>query len=171
MDALTLIIAVLGLVVATGSAIWQAATFVLEGGRVKLALQVGTTTGRSLITGNVDVIGNEALHKMIDQHGGTAVIAIEVRNVGRAPVTVQRWGVRLASGVSLVPLDLSIGEKLPYRLDGGEQQTWAMDLEPVVDAVRVAKDVFHNDEGSAWGFVDLGNGKTVRTRQSVSSMS
>jgi hypothetical protein len=67
------------------------------------------------------------------------VVAVEVANVGRQPVTVKGWNLTSPRGVSLSPIGDSIGPALPHRLDVGEAVTFAVDMEHVRRFIEACK--------------------------------
>src|SRR5258708_9232705 len=91
-EAATLAIAVLSLVLAALSLGWQAATFFLEGGRVRAEFRPGAMGPGGLITLRRGAPFPVEDAQMAASHGFTPpLVAAEVRNVGRLPVPATSW--------------------------------------------------------------------------------
>jgi len=171
MEIATLIIAALGVLLGALSLGWQAATYVLTGGRVKIALKVGAVvdsgTGMALMP--VAEATPDKLASLGQQGFSRAVIAVEVRNVGRLPVTVSRWSLESSLGVSYVPIADSLGSALPHRLDLGEPATWALDLHQAIHLVKTTTEVLGKgcEQARVHGVVELGDGRRYTTTDSL----
>ncbi|MGH3938688.1 MAG: hypothetical protein ACRDTG_08615 [Pseudonocardiaceae bacterium] len=145
MQTSTFVVAVLGVVLSTASLSWQAATFILTGGRVKLALQTGAVhnSGSGMIVSQVTGAWSMSAERLALQGYTRPVVAVQVRNVGRLPVTVTKWSIfESAKGTAFLPLADSIGPSLPYRLDAGVEETWALDAMAAQKLVQTTADVF-----------------------------
>jgi len=137
----SLVVAICGLVLACLSLGWQAATYVLTGGRVKVGLRIGAMSGRAMVTAEPDTIKPDWLAELAQQGYRQPIAAIKVANVGRQPVTVERCGFRHPAAGTLFPVGDLIGKPLPHRLEVGQSETWAMDLGPVVDLLKVGGEI------------------------------
>jgi hypothetical protein len=171
LDVATFVIAVVGLAVATASVVWQMATFKLEGGRVKVKLLVGAmaNNGRGVALNDPHRVTPESLKSLAAQGFGMPVIAVTVRNVGRADVTVQRWSIKHeASGLAFVPIGDSIGKELPFRLAAGASETWAADLRTALALPDAGRAIKPNSRGKVRGLVELADGRTYRSRATFS---
>lgn len=83
MDVVTLIVAILGLLLGVTSFVWQAATYVMSGGRVRVEFLVGATRpGGASLTMKASRFDNDALRQAIDDGYGLPVMGVRVRNVG-----------------------------------------------------------------------------------------
>jgi hypothetical protein len=132
--------AVLGVVLGALSLGWQAATYVLTGGRIKVSLRVGAMGPGGMVTTKPADLSPGWLEPLAEQGYGRPVVSVRVANVGRQPVTVARWGLKSRAGASLYPMADSIGPPLPHRLDTGESASWAVDMAQVhAFAVTVAE--------------------------------
>lgn len=136
-DVVTLVIAVLGLVVAAVSLAWQVIAWRYEGARVKVQIRSA-----------FPVLGDD----LGDQH-----LMVEVLNVGRAAVELVGWCWDLGND-SNIP---SVGAHprstpLPHTLPGGHRATFLMAADPVRQKVRE-----HGAVGRARAAVSLGNGQTA----------
>ena len=81
MDEVTLVFAVLGLVLAVASLVWQFASFQLSGPRVRVRLREGLRDLQGVLIGPPAMYPNAV---------GEHVLAVEVVNSGRLPATVRR---------------------------------------------------------------------------------
>jgi hypothetical protein len=127
----SLVVGTCGVVLASLSLGWQAATYVLAGGRVKVRLRVGGLGNGGMVTAPPNSLSATWWEQLAAQGYRRPIVAVTVANVGRQPVTVARWGLRSGLGMSLYPAADSIGPPLPHRLEVGESETWAVDLAPV----------------------------------------
>lgn len=160
-------IAVFGAVLGTASLAWQAATYVLSGGRVKIELLVGAMgpmrSGMALAP--VKSATSTAMAQIAAQGFREPIMAVRVRNVGRLPVTVTSWGIRSKSGMTLSPAGLTIGPSLPHRLEAGDRETWAVGMEVALNLVESDVEVFKVHRPWLRGTVELGDGRVYRTRR------
>lgn len=139
LDLLTLGIAVLGALTGLASLVWQAVSFVLSGGRPKVELLeawLGTGGGVTGVPGTWP--GRRPPVPTMDQEH----LAVRVSNVGRLPLSVTSWGIKIGpTELSHTPGGLW-NKPLPYRLDVGEQQTWFVDravVDKTSEALRSSK--------------------------------
>jgi hypothetical protein len=123
MGDVSLVVGICGVVLASLSLGWQAATYVLTGGRVKVGLRVGGLGNGGMITAPSNSLSANWWEQLASQGYRRPTVAVTVANVGRQPVTVARWGLKSGLGVSLYPAADSIGPPLPYRLEVGASQT------------------------------------------------
>ena len=157
----TLVIAVLGLVLSIVSLIWQAATFVLSGSRVRAELKHGAR--------NADVVvsGPPGWQRVASQGLGEEVIGIEVRNVGRMAASIDSVQAALPRGTKTTLLQSFIGPPLPHRLDPQSVASWYLPAAPVRATVGAAAEVFkRRNPSKVWMEVTVA-GKVVRSRQSM----
>jgi len=108
-DVATFVIALVGLVVATGSAVWQGATFVLSGARVKVELHIGAMGRGGISSGARGSVRPVWIQQLAVEGFTRPVIDCVVRNVGRAPVTIHSWDLTSAGGMAYHPIADSIG--------------------------------------------------------------
>src|SRR5262249_14904712 len=163
MQVATLVIAVLGVVMSALSLGWQAATFVLTGGRVKAELYL-SFGGVDSVIGTGIPSADEDQRRAEGPTGARAVML--VRNVGRLPVTVadrslvaRIHGFRISQGVWL-------GPPLPHRMEGGEATEWDIDSDAVKRLLTEAARTFNHpvEQITVRGYVSLGSGRTVKAR-------
>jgi len=172
MQVATLVIAVAGVTLAALSLGWQAATFVLTGGRVKVELRVGAMHGTASHMVTQSVSSGLPDPERLQADGYTRpVVAVQVRNVGRMAVTVEDWSLFTSPGsrIALQPVGQSIGPPLPHRLEAGATGTWAVELAPVraMRAATVAALKVPEERIKIRGKVGLGDGRTVETREAL----
>ncbi|GAA3531342.1 hypothetical protein GCM10022419_008070 [Nonomuraea rosea] len=169
MQTVTLVIAIFGAVLGTASFTWQVTTFLLSGARTKTELLIGALGRGGIATGPIDSMTPDNLTRLVEQGFTTPVIAVRARNIGRLPVTVT--GISLPSslkGMSLSVPGGMVGPDLPHRLEVGDTETWAIDLEQVMHFLKAGRETFEIDPAlvQMWGQVDLGNGRQVRSAES-----
>jgi hypothetical protein len=147
------------------SLVWQAATWVLSGSRVRIALRRGglrrDAHGTARLSGPLQPTeGDYAV--MRDQGFTDEVLIVDVRNVGRMPVSVDTITINTEDGWGFGRLADPENPELPHRLEPGSKQTWHVDLEALqqlVDADFKSRD--------AWMMVELGTGKVLRTKEAT----
>jgi hypothetical protein len=102
MQVASFVAAVFGAVLASLSLGWQAANFVLTGGRIKVQLQVGAMDIHgAAMTGSADTVKPNGFAEPAAHGHNQPILAVQVANVGRQPVTVARWRLEHIRGVSL----------------------------------------------------------------------
>jgi hypothetical protein len=124
-------LAIVSLLVAALSLGWQVASWALSGRRVKVRLLHGVEGRGGFATGLVKRDGSPRRLDSLRAQGwnGREVLAIEVINVGRSPVTVTSYSVlAVGTGAAYKPVGDAIGPILPYRLEPGESETWYSDM-------------------------------------------
>jgi hypothetical protein len=141
MSVVSLVVGICGLVLATLSLAWQAASYVLTGGRVKVRLRVGGFGNGGMITAPPNRLTANWWESLASEGFERPIVAVTVANVGRQPVTVARWGLTSGLGMSLYPAADSIGPSLHHRLEVGESATWAVDLASVLDFIQATRDL------------------------------
>jgi hypothetical protein len=162
-DIATLAIATAGLGLAMLSLGWQAATFVLSGSRVRVDILKGSLGRGSLITGPPDTWQDIANISALAAQGFTEeVLAVEVRNVGRMPVSVEKVTASLANGIAFEESQYQHAP-LPYRLEPGSSQKWWVTL-PALKAALAASGL---QQAEAFFSIGLGTGKIVQTKRTT----
>ncbi|MFF7985447.1 hypothetical protein ACFZDK_41125 [Streptomyces sp. NPDC007901] len=168
MDVANFVIALIGLIAAVASLVWQAVTFVLSGIRPQCKMMHGAINpGRQYAT--YPIVGRTLrLPGSVVAQGFTEeALFVTVHNAGRLPFSVKSWHLVLEGGVSTGVLNNPFGPALPHRLDVGEEATWAIEMS---QAQQVA-DAWRSQRGGvsvpAWMEVQVGNGKTYRSKEVV----
>ncbi|HEX3961163.1 MAG TPA: hypothetical protein VHZ03_31850 [Trebonia sp.] len=141
-----LAVGICGVVLASLSLGWQAANYVLTGGRVKVRLLVGAVGRGSIVTAPPAKLSPEWLQRLAAQGFSQPIVAVNVANVGRQPVKVERWGLKSGLGMSLYPTSEEFGPRLPHRLDVGDAETWAIDLDVVRSFMQTGKETLENSQ-------------------------
>jgi hypothetical protein len=121
---------------------WQAATYVLTGGRITVELRVGGLGNGAMATSLPETLSQDWLENLASRGFSRPIAAITVANIGRQPVTVARWGLKSGLGMSMYPVAESIGPDLPHRLDIGEAATWAVDMRAVQAFINATNETF-----------------------------
>lgn len=156
-------IALYAALVATASAVWQLANFALTGGRVKVTLHAGAMNRSSMLTMPPSNFTQQTLNRLQAQGYPVPIVAVEVANVGRQPVTVASWSLQHARGISMTPVAELIGKPMPFRLEVGESQTWALELAAALAFVTAAESAFTSRSGKGIrGVVKLADGRSKR---------
>lgn len=98
--------------------------------------------------------------------GEHRVITVTAHNVGRGPVSLTGWGLRLPHGLDVVLVEqlASSGPALPLTLQPGNEATWHMTHDAVMASLadRPIKRAF-----ALHGFVRLGTGRTALSKQRI----
>ncbi len=158
-----LVVAILGLALAIASLTWQAATFVLTGGRVRCELHEGAI-GPHRVFIHQPVRRNEMVGAAREEwqrqgltEGRLFVIA---RNIGRTAVTVTGYSASSGPTARYGTMRPLTGEPaLPYRLEPGAEAMWSLPTEEVREFAAAAQGGMNVRMS-----VDLGNGKRVDSR-------
>jgi hypothetical protein len=125
-DALTTVIAVVGVFLALAALVWQTYSFRRSGSRVSTTLKPGMKhiTGTAAITGPASMTSAQ-MQLMASQGYTTPVIAVEVRNSGRAPTNIVAVGLLFGNGAAYT--ETVLNPPVPFRLDAESEQTWYFD--------------------------------------------
>ncbi|GAB7046592.1 hypothetical protein [Catenuloplanes indicus] len=79
---------------------WQAATYLLTGGRIRVTLELGAVGNAGLVSAPPKLVTFRTMWSVREQGFDQPVVVVKVANIGRQPVTVQRWSLRNGSGLS-----------------------------------------------------------------------
>jgi hypothetical protein len=189
MNVASLVLGICGVVLASLSLGWQAATYVLTGGRVKVRLRVGGLGDGGIVIAPPNSLNANWWEYLASQGYPRPIVAVTVANVGRQPVTVARWGLKSGLGMSMYPAADSIGRRLPHRLEVGESETWAVDAAPVRAFIRATRETLGRRqpesgapksllfggiqarmaarEENVVGVVELADGRTKQSRDTI----
>lgn len=119
-NTVTLVIAVLGLVAALGSLLWQWFSYRLAGPRLKVALRRGYMGPGNLVSGRADF---DASAQMALQGLTEQLIGVEVQNVGRLPISIDGAQAKFESGM-LFGETLTINPVVGMRLEPHSSESW-----------------------------------------------
>jgi hypothetical protein len=163
-DIVTLVVAIIGVVLALASLVWQAATFVLSGSRVKVELHRGMTR-RQPAQGIARALGPpeptpSELGGLRAQGFEDEVAGVDVRNVGRLAVSVEEVTLFADDGWGFAVLADPENQTLPHRLEPGAAATWHIPIEGLQRLVES-----DGKTRSLSMHVKLGTGQTVRTKE------
>jgi hypothetical protein len=159
----------------------------LTGGRVKVEPQQGAmrNDGSRMLTSPANFDRVSQSQRFVERGFTRLVVGVLVRNVGRLPVTVERWSLiacsreRGGSGglwgietvrelLELTPIAVgSIGPPLAHQLEAGASEIWVADGEQVRKFADDAKSTF--DVSTVWimAKVGLGDGRSFRTADGI----
>jgi hypothetical protein len=143
-----LAVGVCGVVLASFSLAWQAANYVLTGGRIKVRLLIGAVGNGGIVTAPPENLSPEWLQGLASQGFSRPVVVVNVANVGRQPVKVVRWGLKSGLGVSLYLPPDGIGPSLPHRLDVGDAETWTINMDTVRTFIQTGKETLGKSQGA-----------------------
>lgn len=165
LEILTLVVAIVGVSLALASLAWQAATFVLSGSRVRVALRRGalrrTVGGAARALGPLQPRAKD--YAVMRSQGFTdEILAVEVRNVGRMAVSVEDVAATTEDGWSFQRAADPENPALPHRLEPGAKETWHVELSVFQHLVDT-----DGKQREAWMTVELGTGKVLRTKQTT----
>jgi hypothetical protein len=163
MTAATLIVAVVGVVLAAGSLIWQAMTFVLSGPRVRVTLEAGLAGPGGVMVGPLEAYTIDGRAALEAQGYTERVVVVRAINDGRSRARVDYWLILFGNQASFSnPLDPRNPE-LPYRLEPGESAIWLVRVADL-DALQ-RKFVDRSAYASLiWAVVRLGTGRESISR-------
>lgn len=166
LDIATLVIAVFGAVVAMMALGWQVASWLLSGGRAKVELRNGAIHERG--DPYVTVPADKAIGSDLVTQGFTRrAIFINVRNVGRLPISVTGWHLKFPAAMTLGEMNHPRAT-FPHRLEVGESKEWHIEVDTDVQTIlRAAQRKAKVSDVEVRGVVELGNGKKTTTRQKI----
>lgn len=165
---LGLLLACLSLAVAALSLGWQIAVWTLEGRRVRLTLTHGAMGFHGSVTGKVARDGRPKDLTQVRAEGfsGEEVIGVAVTNLGRAPVRIDKYSVRMVDGgLEASFLGEAIGPDLPFRLPPGETETWYARASSARALVHAQRTLRPHASGRVRMTVQLGTGDVRLTRR------
>jgi hypothetical protein len=143
---LTAGIAVLGLVLAVASLVWQIITWRLTGSVVKIDLAYAFTVGGTMES--------------------TACFSITARNLGRLAVAIDSWGLKLPpEGATMVTPNPRPwqGPPVPVTLEAGHSVTWYMVRDEIIGELRA-----HFAPGvQVRGMVRTGTGEMIVSKRAI----
>jgi hypothetical protein len=101
------VLAIIGVVAASVSLIWQVVSWRLTGPVVRVKVGTGIPVREGQL--------------------GPEMVYVRAINIGRAPIEVAGWGFRLPDGRTIVGVDeYGGGENVPFTLAGGHSESWYM---------------------------------------------
>lgn len=166
--SVAILVAVLGVALGSVSLAWQVATWALSAGRLKVTLVIGVQAGTGIVSSPISKNGRPRTNILQDgRFRGPPLLAVQVANVGRGPVTVTGYGAKdTGYGLKLQLVADAIGPPLPHRLEPGEGGMWAM---PLASAEVLAhnSDLLKKPTGGVEMWVATATGKTYTTAAAI----
>jgi hypothetical protein len=119
-DLTTTILATVGVVLAVASLVWQAWTFRLSGSRVSVRLRSGMRdlANTAAVTGPDHMSTDQEL-RLRTQGFTHPVLAVEVKNSGRSPTSVQSVSIQFANGAVYTESHFDPALPSAWRPNGG----------------------------------------------------
>lgn len=155
MHIVTLVIAVLGLVLALASLGWQVAQHVLSGPRVSVELLWGGMGADRVVAGPVQGNLDSFRYAGVTQ----PIFSVKGRNRGRLPVDVTGYTVEMEGAGGYGLAGWAPNPSLPHRLDSGSEVAFYVPLEDIQRAVE-ALDRYR---GRLRGRLDLASGTAAHS--------
>jgi hypothetical protein len=162
----TLIIAVVGLVLASLSFVWQTYSFILEGPRVRVEFQQGIRGVGGVMVAPPSAYTDDGLRALAAQGYTESVLVIEAINTGRFPATVRDWSIVFGNrAIWSNPIDGS-NPSLPRRLEPGSSETWLANAAQVIAVANAFSDGT-DAAATARGVVRLGTNERIVTQRAL----
>lgn len=175
LDVANTVIAAAAFATAVASLVWQSVTWKLGGSRVSAELRVGALHRNAGIPAVLSYPARASWQRVVEEGRRNdftrRALFLTVRNTGRQQVVVESSAVVFPGGLKLSQLNSQRGPSLPHTLNVGQPGVWAIELsemQPGVEAARrtkVLKVLWYRRTVKVRLQVELGHGKTVRTRR------
>lgn len=136
METAALAVAIIGLVLAVLSLVWQAVTFVLAGPRVKVRLKEGLRGPAGAVIAPPSIYTDAGRAALEADGYNEHVLAVVVTNSGRSPTTVQRWSLHFGNGVVYTHQLDPRNPGLPHRLESHTTETWYASVDEIAPLVE-----------------------------------
>jgi hypothetical protein len=170
-SGIALALAILGLLISFGTLVWNLALWRLTLGRIKTTLSWAARAGTMLFT--MSPSGEYPGEYFATQGATTPALAVRVQNVGRSPVFVDNYMVHCESGMQAGWVrgtgSMAGIPTLPLKLEPGDAKQFFVDLDQIygIIAAGFAIGKLPKPVQRAWMIVELGDGRTVRTKKEV----
>jgi hypothetical protein len=168
-NAVTLVIAVVGVILATGSLVWQIASHRLAGPRLEVKMVRGqkSLTGIMSMPVNVD---SDMVAQFVAQGYTEPLLGAEVPNRGRMAIGIASVVAEAESGVGWSRLEWDINPPKDFRLEPYASAKWWVDATPMENAVKVIAQ--HNEKWrsrpqAARMVVTPAVGKVLRSKEAL----
>lgn len=166
-DIATLIVAILGVMMAALALVWQALAWRLDGARPSAELHIGATGYGGVAHGKV---GNDRqfphLSTMSEQGwNGQPLIGIKVTNRGRSRVKITGLGIFVKDGAFTVSVHRGFAADspaIPHWIEGNDVATWWVPLDEMRALVKVNR-VKAPQTGLVGMYVTTATGGEIRT--------
>lgn len=129
----TLVIAVLGLLTALGSVVWQAVSYSRSGPRLRITMKRGYVGMGQMVSGPVKL---DSTKQMADQGLTERFVGVEVTNVGRLPISIDGAEARMENGMAFMETGLSINPPAGTRIEPHSSKSWWVRWEMAVAMVQ-----------------------------------
>jgi hypothetical protein len=127
-DTGALIVGAIGVVLAVGSLLWQAWTFLRSGSRVRVEARDGfRRAGIGAVATIAKTASAEEAAHLRDQGFTERVLAVHVSNAGRGSTSVVSVDLVFNDGGSVA--SAAQDPPLPFRLEGESEQAWYMEAQ------------------------------------------
>src|SRR3954451_16923534 len=130
----SLIVAIVGVTLASASLAWQAASFALSGHRVRVELRRGGIRrgpgGTARLAGPLSPSASQ-VQMMREQGFNDDLVIVEVRNVGRMAVSIESVSINADDDWGFSYLSDPENPSLPHRLEAGSKESWHIALAPL----------------------------------------
>lgn len=167
-----LLVAIIGVVLAAGSLIWQITVFIASGHRVKFALMLGYVDREPLkdkgISGGTAEVATSAKRwaqmENLRSHPDQYLFVVGV-NSGRAGVYVDSIGFSTGDHAPIVMADghPADQQEMPTYLEAGQSKKWRFPLANLPSLWELGA----ADSECVHAMVGLGTGRTIRTKEGV----
>ncbi len=162
-DAVTLVLAILGFVLSVASLLWQFVSWRLSGPRVRVEMRVGATNGQRIGTVPVNASWRESLDFMAKQDNLLSrVLVAKIVNSGRQSTSVVNYSAAIDdAGMQVGVLAAPFGSPpLPHRLEAESQVSYYLDLNDLLK-VLAALEASGQPAKRVRMRAELGSGRSV----------
>jgi len=158
LEIVTLVIAVVGVVLAAATFAWQLAEWKLSGDRVKVQLLLGAI-GRG---GIVTMPMGTATAPLVQQGFQELVFVVRAINVGRLPTTVTNYDIEFDNGAAYCRAGAVINPDLPHRLESQSKADFHTSMDEVQKVLGLVRSRKPDGVDRIRPRVTLASGKTVQ---------
>ncbi|KAB2582461.1 hypothetical protein BS297_25635 [Rhodococcus erythropolis] len=139
MGIVTLVIAVLGLVIATCTFTWNVTMFRLQGARAKVTPIIGVVISQGLVHMPASDEAVESIKRTAREHGESLVAGVQITNRGRLPLHVKSWAfTSLPSKAAFSPGAIPELSPVPCEIAPGNYQILVADVAAARALLEVA---------------------------------
>jgi hypothetical protein len=163
-EAVTLAVAIVGVVLSSAALMWQWFSYRLGGPRLRVELKKGYAGVGQLVSSPVNV---EADAQMAAQGLNEKLLGVEVKNVGRLPISIDSAVARAENGASFSNPGLPLNPEQGFRLEPSSSASWWVSWNAVramISATAAVKPEWNRPQ-KVWMVVRPAAGKDVKTKQ------
>lgn len=164
-DAITLGIASLGAFTGIASLAITISQFWLSGPRVRVTISAGWSLPNGIsVTGgdSWDIVG---LPKVVND--SVKAVVVTATNRGRIAATITGWGLVFGKEKNYHTPNLTAYSELPARIEAGDSRSFGMPLQQFIEATCDASRDADRTRHEVRGRVNLGDGRKLRSRESL----